>query len=535
MARCQKLFRETPEPLSVAQLVKGQMDELAPRMPMIVALRNPGMKDRHWKQLEEVCKQDIKPKKGTTLNDMLNLDIQDHKDEIMKICDIAAKEYALEEALIEMNKEWQGVQFDIKDYKATRTYVMYGATEIQERLDMHLLRTQAMSFSPFKEPHKDAIEKWLQLLDRVSLVVEEWLKCQKRWIYLEPIFSSEDIQRQLPIEYKRFQGVDRTWRRLMNQAHAKPVVLEFCEPETLLSQFQEMFQVLESVANGLESYLETKRKAFPRFYFLSSDELLDILSQTKDPTRVQPYLGTCFEAMKSVVFQPDMEITAMISKEKERVEFVEGIYPEGNVEQWLKELETCMFTAVREQIVQSLADYKARPRKDWTTKWPGQVVICVGQIFWTIETEEAINTGGYEAVAVQLQKLKDQLNDLTELVRGNLTENQRVTLGALITIDVHARDVTTRLVQNKVQAVGDFDWISQFRYTWEDEDVHVKMMQTDFMYQYEYLGNTSRLVITPLTDKLYMTLMGAINLHLGGAPAGPAGTGKTETTKDLAK
>ncbi|KAA6356609.1 MAG: putative Dynein heavy chain 1, axonemal, partial [Streblomastix strix] len=205
MARCQKLFRETPEPLSVAQLVKGQMDELAPRMPMIVALRNPGMKDRHWKQLEEVCKQDIKPKKGTTLNDMLNLDIQDHKDEIMKICDIAAKEYALEEALIEMNKEWQGVQFDIKDYKATRTYVMFGATEIQERLDMHLLRTQAMSFSPFKEPHKDAIEKWLQLLDRVSLVVEEWLKCQKRWIYLEPIFSSEDIQRQLPIEYKRFQ------------------------------------------------------------------------------------------------------------------------------------------------------------------------------------------------------------------------------------------------------------------------------------------------------------------------------------------
>ncbi|KAH7827931.1 dynein haevy chain 8, inner dynein arm 4 [Monocercomonoides exilis] len=535
MQRCIKLFREVPEPQGVAQLVKSQMDELAPRMPLVVALRNPGMKDRHWKQIETELGFDIRPQEDTTLDDMLNLDLEGKEDVVLRIADVAAKEYALEEALIEMHEEWQPIQFEIKEYKATKTYVMYGAAEIQERLDMHLLRTQAMSFSPFKEPHKDAIENWLNLLQRISLVIEEWLKCQKRWIYLEPIFSSEDIQRQLPIEYKRFQGVDRSWRRIMSQAHAKPVVVEFCAPDNLLNTFQEMFNVLESVANGLESYLETKRKAFPRFYFLSSDELLDILSQTKDPTRVQPYLGTCFEAIKSVTFQPDMEITAMISKEKEKVEFVEGIYPEGNVEQWLKELEGCMFTAVRDQIVQSLADYNVRPRKEWVGLWPGQVVLCVGQIYWTQEVEQSIEKGGYEEVDKLLTKLKGQLNDLTDLVRGNLTDLQRLTLGALITIDVHARDVTTRLVENKVEAVTDFDWISQFRYYWEDDDVHVKMMQTDFMYQYEYLGNTSRLVITPLTDKLYMTLMGAINLHLGGAPAGPAGTGKTETTKDLAK
>jgi dynein heavy chain len=228
----------------------------------------------------------------------------------------------------------------------------------------------------------------------------------------------------------------------------------------------------------------------------------------------------------------------MISAEKEEVAFkwpvnVNEGEKKGNVEIWLSEIESSMIKTLRKVTEDSMKD--PTKRTDWILKWPGQIILAVNMIRWTGNSEKAIQEN---SLPTFLEELRGELRDVVELVRRDLSELERLTLGALVVIDVHAREVIADLQHRGCEDTADFHWISQLRCYWEEAKVnllHVRMINASLLYGFEYLGNSARLVITPLTDRCYRTLMGAFHLNYGGAPEGPAGTGKTETVKDLAK
>ncbi|XP_033612844.1 dynein heavy chain 1, axonemal isoform X2 [Fukomys damarensis] len=533
MHKCVKQFKDIPACQDVALDIRARIEEFRPYIPLIQGLRNPGMRNRHWDVLSNQININVRPKANLTFARCLEMNLQDHIESISKVAEVAGKEYSIEQALDKMEKEWSAILFNVLPYKETDTYILKSPDEASQLLDDHIIMTQSMSFSPYKKPFEQRISSWETKLKLTQEVLEEWLNCQRSWLYLEPIFSSEDITRQLPVESKRYQTMERIWRKIMKNAYENQEVINVCSDQRLLDSLRDCNKLLDQVQKGLSEYLETKRSAFPRFYFLSDDELLEILSQTKDPTAVQPHLHKCFENIARLLFQEDLEITHMYSAEGEEVQLSFSVYPSSNVEDWLREVEHSMKASVRSIIERAIQAYPKMPRTQWVLSWPGQVTIAGCQTYWTMEVAQALETGSLD---IRLfPQLSKQLSELVALVRGKLSRMQRAVMSALIVIEVHAKEVVNKLIQENVVSVNDFEWISQLRYYWTDNDLYIRAVNAEFIYGYEYLGNSGRLVITPLTDRCYLTLTGALHLKFGGAPAGPAGTGKTETTKDLGK
>ncbi|GET87016.1 dynein heavy chain, putative [Leishmania tarentolae] len=529
-------------------------------LPLCDSLSSPAMRPRHWEELVHTTKQPgtIDPTAADfTLEKLFALGLHKYSDDVSNIVEKAEKELRIETNLSKIVAAWEKLQFTYEMDTHLDCFLLGSVDDIVEQLENDSNALSSMLSDRFVEYFYEKVLSWQKDLGLVDTCTTKWMDIQRQWQNLFPIFVlSEDIKEQLPNEAKQFSEADRVFRLLMSKSHpyTNPVETicsgklseEIGRGETLEETLNYIQGILNACEKALADYLETKRKLFPRFFFVSDTDLIDILSKGSDPRAVIGHMSKIIESVDSFTFDNNPfpnaapeEVWEMVSIQGEKVALTESFACEGAVETWLEGLVQCMKRSMKVHIKEANAGYIEKPRNEWIYQYPCQAVIVASRIWFTTEVHQAftqIEEGNDMGMKDLLKSQKLQLDSLIKEVLLDRSSTERKMLVHLITIDVHNRDIVQNMVDDRVDSVDAFSWQSQLRYYWdENRGSEIRIADADFTNGYEYIGLCGCLVITKLTDRCYITLTQALRLKQGGAPAGPAGTGKTETTKDLAR
>lgn len=184
---------------------------------------------------------------------------------------------------------------------------------------------------------------------------------------------------------------------------------------------------------------------------------------------------------------------------------------------------------------------------DFVNKYQSQVALLGLQWVFTQKVTDCLERtrDRPQTFKAKNAEVNGMMNDLTGMCRSELPNKLvRTKVETLVTIQVYQKELFKRVhddvVAQRIRDIADFDWTKNPRFYWRSDEgkegnATVCITDVDFTYQYEFLGAKERLCITTLTERCYIALAQALGMCYGGAPAGPAGTGKTETVKDLGR
>jgi dynein heavy chain len=545
--------------------------------PLISALHHESVRLRHWAMLQKAAGKDFTPPPedpNCTLGDLLALNLHEFSADVEEICDQAIKEAKMEAGLVTLKEYWDKVEWFSDMYK------VHGQADVPlvklleddfEALEADQLIVQGMLANRYVAQFEDEVNLWQKELAMVSEIILVNTEVQRTWSYLEPLFiHSAEVQKELPETAAKFKLIDVEVKKCLNGMHKDLNVKKACNRDNLLEDFEQIQTDLEVCKKSLADFLDGRRRQFPRYYFTSEADLLDILSNGSNPQRILIHVPKIYLATKTFTidekpagaddeWRPTVQ-TFIANVGVEEITFEPKVHLVGKVEIYMQTLLDAMKTTLYEHCKRCLKRYDDLPRMEWLMhggKIPtdsAQICLLVSAINYSGQVEKAfadMGMGDKDAMKAYNAKQINEIKELINVTTTALSSGQRKRVMCMITLDAHNRDIVAKMVRSEVPVASHFQWQSQLKMWWRppkfgfvNRDPHLRgsggeraeitNLNCCLPYDYEYLGNGPRLVVTPLTDRIYVTATQALNLKMGCAPAGPAGTGKTESTKDLA-
>ena len=323
-----------------------------------------------------------------------------------------------------------------------------------------------MRLSPYYKVFEDEASSWDEKLNRMNVIFDLWIDVQRRWVYLEGIFTgSADLPHLLPQETQRFASISSEFLNLMKKVARAPLVLDVITIPGVQRNLERLGDLLAKIQKALGEYLERERSAFPRFYFVGDEDLLEIIGNSKAIGKLQKHFKKMFAGVHGLMLSEDEKtIVGVSSKEGEELKYINPVdtvkYPKIN--EWLGLVEKGMKESLAKGLSASYLEYKAMMESKleqaqfftWLDGYQSQLVVISSQIHWTAKVEAALEAGKLDGCIAEIEQ---QLNILADSVLQEQPPIRRKKIEHLIMESVYQRDTLRVLKAKNVTSPKDFE------------------------------------------------------------------------------
>ncbi|XP_047023303.1 cytoplasmic dynein 2 heavy chain 1 [Helicoverpa zea] len=520
------------EPFTVLTLyIQQELEKYSDLAPLLKYLRGNEFTERHWREVYSLLDMEYKKPDTLQVRDLLNaaINIKKQIKSLQKICTSASSESAIRNALNELEIWFASARFSITYYndKAKQpTPIVKDFKDILSKIEEQQWVVSSLSGGA---NGTDACGAWDARLRAARALLRATHHAQRRWLYLEPILSNDDGELGI-----KFRKVDQGFRQVTRILEADPRLSALLQSSRLQPMLDSISEQLLACQSALNLYIDEKRSVFPRLYFLSDDDLLELLGQARAGAEgreavMQTHLKKLFPGITGVRLGPgDMSITALCTHYGETFQLDHPVDIDCPVEIWLKNLEAEMRSSLKSMTLKCIVTNSLQEQDPFSL--PTQILCLAQNIRFTEQAEKAITSKELHKLKANIEK--ENLYYASAEIED---ESERRKRQALILQCAHYLSVIRILIDSNIVSTSDWLWQKQLRfYVLNTKEVVAKMGLAQISYSYEYLGvNTGQFVRTELADDCFFILTQSLHLGLVGNPFGPAGTGKTESVKAL--
>ncbi|KJP87906.1 hypothetical protein AK88_02510 [Plasmodium fragile] len=325
---------------------------------LLISLRKPSIKERHKEQIAKIIDDKNNIDFNTiTFNELIKMNISNKITSIINICEKANKENAIEKFLGKIKNNFNKIEFQMKQEENNKIWIISNMNEILTKIEENLVLNQNLLIINIYEIYHIDIINNQNMMMNANNIIHTLKKSQNLFLYLSRIFVLTDISKQLTNESKKYKLIYSNFLNLCKLIEEDKKLEKFCARKDTKEKLVELYNNLNLLLKSINEYLDLKREIFNRFYFLSTDDLINLISSNIND-QINTYLFKIFNSIYKLVIV-NGHIVAFQSQRGEQLLLCNEIQIEKKeITEILVEVEKEMLFSVKKQIYDNILEYK---------------------------------------------------------------------------------------------------------------------------------------------------------------------------------